>query len=61
MITLFNYLTIYCEWGKVDKAEAIYEDGVLTLTLPKAKEAKPKQIKVEAKQIAEGKKAEAKI
>lgn len=45
---------------KVDKAEAVFEDGVLTLTLPKAEEVKPKQIKVKAKQIAEGKKAEAK-
>jgi len=45
---------------KVDKAEAVFEDGVLTLTLPKTEEVKPKQIKVKAKQIAEGKKTEAK-
>jgi len=45
---------------KSDKAEAVFEDGVLTLTLPKIEEVKPKQIKVKAKQIAEGKKAEAK-
>lgn len=45
---------------KSDKAEAVFEDGVLTLTLPKAEEIKPKQIKVKAKQIAEGKKAEPK-
>jgi HSP20 family protein len=45
---------------KSDKAEAVFEDGVLILTLPKAEEVKPKQIKVRAKQIAEGKKAEAK-
>ena len=31
-----------------DKAEAKFENGVLTLTLPKAKEAKPKQIKIKA-------------
>lgn len=43
---------------KSDKAEAVFEDGVLTLTLPKAEEVKPKQIKVKAKQIAEGKKTE---
>jgi HSP20 family protein len=42
---------------KSDKAEAVFGDGVLTLTLPKAEEAKPKQIKVKAKQITEGKKA----
>jgi len=45
---------------KSDKAEALFEDGVLTLTLPKVEEVKPKQIKVKAKQIAKGKKAEAK-
>ena len=31
------------------KAEAEFEDGVLTLTLPKAEEVKPKAIKVKAK------------
>jgi HSP20 family protein len=32
-----------------DKAEAEFENGVLTLTLPKAEEVKPKAIKVKAK------------
>ena len=32
-----------------DEAEAEFEGGVLTLTLPKAEEVKPKAIKVEAK------------
>jgi HSP20 family protein len=32
-----------------DKAEAVFENGVLTLTLPKAEEVKPKAIKVRAK------------
>ncbi len=32
-----------------DKAKAEYEHGVLTLTLPKAEEAKPKAIQVKAK------------
>ena len=31
-----------------DTAQATYEHGMLTLTLPKAEEAKPKQIKVQA-------------
>ena len=30
---------------KPDKAEATMEDGVLTLTMPKAEEVKPKQLK----------------
>jgi len=32
-----------------DKAEATFDQGVLTLTIPKSEEAKPKTIKVEAK------------
>ena len=38
---------------KSDKAEALFENGVLTLTLPKAEEIKPKQIKVKAKPAIE--------
>jgi HSP20 family protein len=34
---------------KSDKAEATFEEGVLTLTLPKADEIKPRQIKVKPK------------
>ena len=34
---------------KTNKAEANFEDGILILTLPKAEETKPKQIKVKAK------------
>ena len=36
-----------------DKAEAVFENGVLTLTLPKAEELKPKQIKVKASKMLE--------
>ena len=32
-----------------DKAQATFEDGILTLTIPKSQEVKPKTIKVEAK------------
>ena len=35
---------------KSDKAEATMEDGVLTLTIPKAEEVKPKKISVKAKE-----------
>jgi len=34
---------------EADKAEAVFENGVLTLTLPKAEETKPKVIKVKSK------------
>lgn len=33
---------------QIDKAEAKFRDGVLTLTLPKAEEVKPKTIKLKA-------------
>jgi HSP20 family protein len=33
----------------VEKAEAVFENGVLTLTLPKVEEVKPKAIKVKTK------------
>ena len=34
---------------KVDKAEAVVQDGVITITVSKAEAAKPKKIKVKAK------------
>lgn len=39
---------------KSDKAEAVFENGIRTLRLPKAEEVKPKQIKVKAKPVIEG-------
>jgi HSP20 family protein len=36
------------------KAEAVFENGILTLTLPKAEEVKPKQIKIKPKTVIEG-------
>jgi len=35
---------------QADKTEATIENGILTLTIPKAEEAKPKAIKVKAKE-----------
>jgi HSP20 family protein len=35
---------------KTDKAEATMEDGILTLTIPKVEEVKPKKISVKAKE-----------
>jgi len=34
---------------QADKAEAVFENGLLTLTLPKVEEVRPKTIKVKAK------------
>jgi HSP20 family protein len=42
---------------KTDKAEAVFDNGVLTLTLPKAEAVKPKQIKVKPKAVIEGAKS----
>jgi len=41
---------------KTDKAEANFENGVLTLTIPRSEEAKPKTIKVKTKGTIEGEK-----
>jgi len=41
---------------EADKAEAVFENGVLKLTIPKAEEAKPKTIKVKPHEMIEGKK-----
>ena len=39
-----------------DKAEANYQDGILTLTLPKAEEAQPKTIQVKSGKSSNGQK-----
>jgi HSP20 family protein len=41
---------------EADKAEAVFENGVLTLTMPKAEAVKPKTIKVRARPMIEGEK-----
>jgi HSP20 family protein len=41
-----------------DKADAVFDKGVLTLTLPKKEEAKPRKIKARHKVAAKGVKAE---
>ncbi len=40
-----------------DKAQATFDNGILTLTLPKAEAVKPKQIKVKAREALGGGKA----
>jgi len=44
----FNREISFLEPIKAEKAEAILKDGILTLFIPKAEEAKPKSIKVKA-------------
>lgn len=39
-----------------DEAEAVFEDGILTLTLPRSGKVKPRSIKVKVKGVSEGKK-----
>ena len=41
---------------QTDRAEATFDNGVLTLTIPQAEEMKPKQIKVKPKGVIEGEK-----
>lgn len=41
---------------EADKAEAVFENGVLKLTIPKAEAAKPKTIKVTPREMIEGQK-----
>ena len=41
---------------KSDQAEAVFENGILTLTLPKAEEIKTRSIKVKVKEAIKGKK-----
>jgi HSP20 family protein len=45
----FSRSVVLPEGLEPDKAEASFEDGVLTLTIPKAPETKPKVIKVTGK------------
>jgi HSP20 family protein len=44
---------------KPDEIAAAYDDGILTVTVPKVEEEKPKRIEVKAKKTVEAKKAEA--
>jgi HSP20 family protein len=46
----FSRTVVLPDGLKSDKAEATMEDGVLTLTIPKAEEVKPKAIKVKTKE-----------
>ncbi len=44
---------------EADKVEAVYENGVLTLTIPKAEEVKPRKIAVQAHKMIEGESSKA--
>lgn len=67
-----DYLCRECHYGSYyrsitlpqavnsDKAEAAFEDGVLTLTVPKTEVEKPKKIDVKAKKAIEGTEKKAK-
>ena len=67
-----NYIRQECRYGafarsltlpdgiEADKAEASIENGMLTLTIPKAEESKPKVVKVKAKETTESKDVETK-
>ena len=39
------------DYVDTEKADASYENGVLTVTLPKREESKPKALKVEVKSL----------
>jgi HSP20 family protein len=43
---------------KPEDISAAYEDGILTVTVPKVEEEKPKRIEVKAKKTVQAKKAE---
>ena len=43
---------------KADEIQAAYDDGILTVTVPKAEEEKPKKIEVKAQKAVEAKKAD---
>jgi HSP20 family protein len=45
----FDYVTTAPRPVKADKARAEVKDGVVTVTIPKAEEAKPKKVEVEVK------------
>lgn len=67
-----DYLCQECRYGsfsrsvtlpgglRIDRAEATFENGILTLTIPKAEEVKPKSIRVRTKSKAPEGKAEVK-
>ena len=41
---------------KSDKAEAVFDQGVLTLTMPKLEKTKPKSVKIKAKKATKASK-----
>ena len=45
---------------KADQIEAAYDEGILTVTVPKAEQEKPKRIEVQARKTVEAKKSDEK-
>ncbi len=45
---------------KSDEIDASYDEGILTVTVPKAEQEKPKRIEVQARKTVEAKKSDAK-
>ena len=43
---------------KADQIDAAYDDGILTVTVPKAEQEKPKRIEVQARKTVEAKKSD---
>ena len=52
--TIFTQSVTLPSTIQADKAEAASENGVLTITIPKAEDAKPKKVEVKAKKAIEG-------
>ncbi|MFC1935494.1 Hsp20/alpha crystallin family protein [Chloroflexota bacterium] len=53
----FHRAVVLPEGLDIDKTEAVFEDGVLTVNLPKTEKAKAKNVEVKVKEASKAKKA----